>query len=277
MSAATERVAIVGVGVRLPGAGANLAAFWGDVAVARDLAREVPAGRWFLPPDRCLDPRVPHPDAAPHSRGYYLDPFTPDLAGLAVDPAFVARLDPLFHSVLDAGNRAWRGAKTGAVDRSRVGVVLGNICLPTDRSNALCREYLGGEPRRTHPLNRYVAGLPAGVLAKALGLGGGSYTLDAACASSLYAIKLAADELHAGRADAMLAGGANGADPQYTQLGFAQLRALSASGRCAPFDAGADGLMVGEGAAVFVLKRLADALAHGDEILATIAGCGLSN
>ena len=277
MTAATERVAIVGAGVRLPGAGADRAAFWADVAAARDLSREVPAGRWFLPPDRCLDPRVPHPDAAPHSRGYYLDPFTPDLTGLGIDAAFVGQLDTLFHSVLDAGNRAWRSAKTAAVDRSRVGVVLGNICLPTDKANALCREYLGGEERRTHPLNRYVAGLPAGVLAKALGLGGGSFTLDAACASSLYAIKLAADELLAGRADAMLAGGANGADPQYTQLGFAQLRALSASGRCAPFDAAADGLMVGEGAAVFLLKRLSDALAHGDAILAVIAGCGLSN
>jgi acyl transferase domain-containing protein/3-hydroxymyristoyl/3-hydroxydecanoyl-(acyl carrier protein) dehydratase len=282
MSAATERVAIVGMGVRLPGAGADPVAFWADVAAARDRSREVPAGRWFLPPDRCLDPRVPHPDAAPHSRGYYLDPFAPDLTGLAADPGFVSQLDPLFHSVLDAGNRAWRGAKTGAVDRARVGIILGNICLPTDKANALCREYLGGPAftpggGRTHPLNRYVAGLPAGVLAKALGLGGGSYTLDAACASSLYAIKLAADELLAGRADAMLAGGANGADPQYTQLGFAQLRALSASGRCAPFDAAADGLMVGEGAAVFVLKRLSDALKHGDAVLAVVAGCGLSN
>ncbi len=277
MTVATERVAIVGAGVRLPGAGADLAAFWGDVAAARDLSRDVPAGRWFLPPDRCVDPRVPHPDAAPHSRGYYLDAFAPDLTGLGVDPAFVAQFDTLFHTVLDAGNRAWRAAKTAAVDRTRVGVVLGNICLPTDKANALCREYLGGEPRRTHSLNRYVAGLPGGVLAKALGLGGGSFTLDAACASSLYALKLASDELLAGRADAMLAGGANGADPQYTQLGFAQLRALSASGRCAPFDAAADGLMVGEGAAVYVLKRLTDALAHGDTILAVIAGCGLSN
>ncbi|HEY3788359.1 MAG TPA: beta-ketoacyl synthase N-terminal-like domain-containing protein, partial [Urbifossiella sp.] len=154
--------------------------------------------------------------------------------------------------------------------------------MPTARANALCREYLG-EPfaiprsQPTHPLNRYVAGLPAGILAKSLGLGGGSFTLDAACASSLYAIKLAADELLAGRADAMLAGGVNGSDSHYTQMGFAQLRALSVSGRCSPFDAKADGLMVGEGAAIFVLKRLSDALKQGDKILATIAGVGLSN
>src|SRR5204862_5139824 len=63
----------------------------------------------------------------------------------------------------------------------------------------------------------------------------------------------------------------------YTQMGFAQLRALSVSGRCSPFDARADGLMVGEGAGAFVLKRLTDALKQGDTILGVIAGVGLSN
>src|SRR5262249_60080961 len=81
-----------------------------------------------------------------------------------------------------------------------------------------------------HPLNRHAVGLPAGLLAKALQLGGGSVTLDAACASSLYAVKLAVDDLQAGRADAMLAGGLSRPDSLYTQMGFAQLRALSPTG-----------------------------------------------
>ena len=130
---------------------------------------------------------------------------------------------------------------------------------------------------RTEPLNRYVAGLPAGNLAKALGLGGGSFTLDAACASSLYALKLAAEELRAGRADIMLTGGVSRPDCLYTQMGFSQLHALSPSGNCAPFDASADGLVVGEGAGILTLKRLEDALRDGDHIYATIAGIGLSN
>jgi acyl transferase domain-containing protein/3-hydroxymyristoyl/3-hydroxydecanoyl-(acyl carrier protein) dehydratase len=272
-----DRVAIVSFAARLPGSGPDLDRFWADVAAAADCSREVPAGRWVLPPDRCLDPRVAHPDTVYSARGYYLDPFDPDLTGLDLDPGLVAELDPLFHLVLDVGSRAWRGAKTDAVDRARVGVVLGNICLPTDKANALCREVLGGAAGRTHPLNRYVAGLPAGLLAKGLGLGGGSFTLDAACASSLYALKLAADDLLAGRLDAVLAGGCSRPDCQYTQMGFSQLRALSPSGRCSPFSAAADGLMVGEGAGVFVLKRLSDALAHGDTILGVIAGVGVSN
>src|SRR5206468_6519476 len=122
---------------------------------------------------------------------------------------------------------------------------------------------LDGKPTSLRPkakgLNCHAAALPAGILAQALGLGGGSFTLDAACASSLYALKLAVDELQAGRADAMLTGGLSRPDCLYTQMGFSQLRALSPSGRCAPFDAGADGLIVGEGAGMFVLKRLDDA------------------
>ena len=281
----TDCVAIVSRAGRFPGAGSDLERFWANIVAAADCAREVPPGRWPLPPERCSDPRIANPDTVYSTRGYYLDPFDPDLSGLEPDQTLVAELDPLFHVVLDVGNRAWRAAKTGAIDRSRVGVILGNICLPTDKSSELCRSILGAKvglppdrsPSAVNPLNRFVAGLPAGMLARGLRLGGGSYTLDAACSSSLYALKLAADELLTGRADAMLAGGCSRPDCQYTQMGFAQLRALSVSGRCSPFDSAADGLMVGEGAGIFVLKRLSDALGQGDVIHAVIAGVGLSN
>ncbi len=282
-----NRIAIVSAAGRFPGCGPDLDRFWGNIVSAADCSRDVPPGRWVLPPDRCTDPRVACVDRVYTACGYFLDPFQPDLTGMELDTGLVTELDPLFSLVLDVGNRAWRAAKTDAVDRARVGVVLGNICLPTEASSTLSRELLTtrlpttGKTKdrvsRTHPLNRFVAGLPAGLLAQALGLGGGSYTLDAACASSLYAIKLAADELLAGRADAMLAGGCSRPDSLYTQMGFAQLRALSVSGRCSPFDAAADGLLVGEGAGIFVLKRLADALRQGDTILAVLTGVGLSN
>jgi acyl transferase domain-containing protein/3-hydroxymyristoyl/3-hydroxydecanoyl-(acyl carrier protein) dehydratase len=282
-----DRIAIVSQAVRFPGSGLDLAAFWRNVAAAADCSTHVPAGRWLLPPEVCVRPGGPHPDSVAHARGYFLDPLPADPAGWNVPADLLAGLDPLFHLILDVTHRAWAGAKTDALDRRKVGVVLGNICLPTEAANALCREYLGGpvadalgrprEPKRTHPRNRYVAGLPAGLAAKALGLGGGTFTLDAACASSLYALKLACDELLSGRADAMLAGGLNRADSLYTQMGFSQLRALSPTGRCSPFDASADGLMVGEGAGVFVLKRLADAERDGDAVHGVVAGWGLSN
>ena len=281
----TERIAIVGVGGLFPGA-CDLAGFWHNIVNAVDASREPPARRWLIPPELAYDPRPGTPDKVYSVRGYFLDPFVPDLTGLAIDRELVGQLDTLFSLVLHVGGSAFRDARMDAVERSRIGVILGSIALPTDRVSELAREYLADSlpalrstdvRQAVHPSNRQVTGLPAISLARALNLGGAAYTLDAACASSLYALKLAADELLSGRADAMLAGGVSRPDCLYTQMGFSQLRALSISGRCSPFDAAADGLVVGEGAGIFVLKRLSDALRHGDHIHGILAGWGLAN
>jgi acyl transferase domain-containing protein/3-hydroxymyristoyl/3-hydroxydecanoyl-(acyl carrier protein) dehydratase len=275
-------VAIVGLGGVYPAA-ATAEALWQNVLARVDAASEPPPGRWLLGPDAAFDPAVARPDRVYSRRACFVEPFALDPEGLDVDPALLAGLDPLFHLALYAGRQAWQAGVTAGLDRSRVGVILGSIALPTEKASELARLYLGeahfGRPAAggPHPLNAEVVGLPAGLLARALGLGGPAYTLDAACASSLYAVKLAADELLAGRADAMLAGGVSRPDSLYTQMGFAQLRALSPTGRCSPFDARGDGLVVGEGAGVFLLKRTADAVRDGDDVLGVIAGVGLSN
>ncbi len=261
---------------------------WEQVLAGVDAAREVPPQRWLLDPHDAYDPAIARPDRVYSLRGCFLDDIPLDFAGLDVPADLLAQLDPVFHLALYAARQAFASGVTRGLDRRRIGVILGNIALPTERVSELARAYLGrtlaekiaeaaAPIEAPSALNRYVPGLVAGVVAKALGLGGGSYTLDAACASSLYALKLAVDELRAGRADAILAGGVSRPDCLYTQMGFSQLRALSPSGRCSPFDARADGLVVGEGAGVFLLKRLEDALRHGDQILGVIAGIGLSN
>jgi acyl transferase domain-containing protein/3-hydroxymyristoyl/3-hydroxydecanoyl-(acyl carrier protein) dehydratase len=293
--AEVSRIAIVGIGglfPSLPDGGPTTPERLWDLVIGRaDTARAVPTGRWLLPPEEVFDPTVGVPDRVYSKHGCYVDPFPLDLNGLDLAPELVADLDPLFHFTLRAGAEAFRSAVTHSLDRRRAGVVLGVLALPTEKASALARAYLGRTFAETAGLeltlrsvdpraarwNGPVVGLPAAVLAKAIGLGGGSYTVDAACASSLYAIKLALEELRAGRADAMLAGGVSRPDCLYTQMGFSQLRALSPSGRCSPFDARADGLVVGEGAGIFVLKRLDDALRDGDRVHAVIAGVGLSN
>ena len=285
----SERVAIVGIGGVFPGA-PDPERFWSNIASGVDATTEVPPGRWSLDKADAFDPQVGAFDRVYATRGGFVTGFRFDPEGLDIDPALAARLDPMFHLALHAGRAAWRDAKTEDVDRARVGVVFGNIVLPTETASALADETLGrtfaeraapgsdtSGARFTEPLNRFAAGLPAGLLARALGLGGGAYTLDAACASSLYALKLAADELLAGRADAMLTGGLSRPDPLYTQMGFSQLRALSPDGRAYPFDARGGGLVVGEGAGLFVLKRLGDAIAQGDRIYGLVAAVGLSN
>jgi acyl transferase domain-containing protein/3-hydroxymyristoyl/3-hydroxydecanoyl-(acyl carrier protein) dehydratase len=271
-----SRIALVGMGCVLP-TGAGPEALWLQVLAAADTTRTVPPGRWALPPEAVVDSSGPAPDRVFHSRGCFVD----------LVPRQSDGLDPVVQLALQAGRQAWASAATSGIDRRRVGVILGNIALPTEAAGALAEAWLGrtfrekvlGEsgpaPFAEPPL--HATSLPAALLAQDLGLGGGSCTLDAACASSLYAVKLAADELRAGRVDAMLAGGLSRPDSLYTQMGFTQLRALSRLGTCRPFDAAADGLIVGEGAGVFVLKRLEDAERDGDTILAILAGAGLSN
>jgi acyl transferase domain-containing protein len=290
-----DPIAVVGMAGLFPGAG-NLDIFWQNIINRVDATAEVRPDRWDLDPESMIAPD-PQPDKAYSKRCCLLTDFEFDPADIDLDKDLVSTLDPLYHVVLHVGREALSGIPTKSLNRERTGVILAAIALPTDSTSALTREIIGAgfEDKlfsaiaadrkdtdirpfsRSHYLANRVTGLPAAILASAFGLGGGTYTLDAACASSLYSVKLACDELHAHRADAMLAGGVSRPNSLFTQVGFSQLRALSPSGRCAPFDERADGLVVGEGAGMVVLKRLADAVRDADPIFGLIHGVGLSN
>jgi len=282
-------IAVVGLGGIFPGA-PDLERFWRNISEGVCSAKDAPPGRWALRGKDVFDPQKGAPDKVYSLKACFIEDFKLDPAGLDLRRDFIEKLDPAFHLALHAARQALLDAGEKKINRARTGVIIGNIVLPTDSVSELAREMLLPDfetavlgsavtklKTRTSPLNRRAAGLPGGVIARALGLSGGSFTLDAACASSLYALKLAVDALKSGRADAMLAGGVSRPSSLYTQMGFSQLRALSPSGRPSPFDAAADGLVVGEGAGLFVLKRLADAVKCGDKIYGVITGIGLSN
>ncbi|MBT8372434.1 MAG: type I polyketide synthase, partial [Deltaproteobacteria bacterium] len=273
-----------------------LNAFWQNVINGVDATAEVRPDRWFLNPDSMFR-QDPQPDKAYSKQCCLLSDLDFDPAGFDIDKNLLAALDPLYHIVLHVGRQAVSSIPKTSLNRKRTGVILAAIALPTDATTSITREILGSAFEenfstlyahdqfdanfRPFSLAQFMAtrvtSLPGAILAKAFGFGGGTYTLDAACASSLYAIKLACDELHAHRTDAMLAGGVSRPNCLFTQVGFSQLKALSPSGICAPFDQGADGLVVGEGAGILVLKRLADALQNHDPIYGLIHGVGLSN
>lgn len=272
-------IAIVGIGGLFPDA-PDLEQFWKLIRDGKTAVREVPAGRWQVTPAEIFDPQIGKADHLYSTKGCFIEhcPQLPELADL----------DPLFHLLVSAGKQAFDDACTNNLDRSRIGVIIGNLALPTETASRLSHALLGNSFAQQvtatqqsttipSPKNRFVAGLPAGILAQFLGLGGVTSTLDAACASSLYAIKLAIDELLSHRSDAMLCGGVSRPDPLYTQVGFSQLRALSKRGICTPFDTKGDGLVVGEGAGIFLLKRLEDAVTAGDHIYGVIQAVGISN
>jgi acyl transferase domain-containing protein len=287
-------IAVVGAAGIFPGA-PNLNLFWQNIIDKVDASREVSADRWVVEPKRMITTKL-QPDKTVVGQCALIEgfEFRPDAFDIHLD---LTALDPLFHLILQVGHQALTGDLRESINPGRTGVILAAIALPTDTTSMITAEIFGsvvekqlfpnsalekfrnriGSASRERYCASRVTSLPAAILARAFGLGAGTYTLDAACASPLYAVKLACDELHAHRADAMLAGGASRPDCLFTQVGFSQLKALSPSGRCAPFDADADGLVVGEGAGLVVLKRLEDALKDRNLIWGLIRGIGLSN
>ncbi|RIE05257.1 beta-ketoacyl synthase N-terminal-like domain-containing protein [Cohnella faecalis] len=284
-----EPIAIVGQGCVFPGA-TSPEELWRIVAESRETLTEPEEGEWRLSRESSRR----DPDGNEWSiRGGYIRGFRPafDRMGLKIDPEQVLRMDRMVHWLLHAASDALGGAAAGTAALARTGAVIGNLSLPTVSlsryaehvwlmgqegriPDALIEQEIG-EP--SHAVNRFMSGYPAHFLAEALGLGGGAFCLDAACASSLYAIKLACDRLHDGKADLMLAGAVNATDPLFLHTGFRALKAISPTGRSRPFHSEADGLVPSEGCGFIALKRLADAERTGDRILGVIRGIGLSN
>jgi len=282
----SRTIAIVSqAGIYPPGVDAD--GLWRMVLESGWAGGPPPAGRWTADPAALVDPNGTGHDRAASDQACLLaalPALSPDLlarAGLPNHP------DPACALALLAGLKAFYDCRHQMVDTDRLAVILGHIALPTPASARRARDPHRADLARlgvpAHALQGpddsavNPAWAPAHALARALGAGGTVLTLDAACASTYYAIALACEELLAQRADCVLAGGVSSPDPVYTQVGFTQLRALSAKGRALPFDRSADGLVVGEGAGVFALKRLSDALAQGDTILGLVRAVGLSN
>ena len=192
-------IAVVGLGGLFPQA-PDLDTFQRNIQARLDASRAVRPGRWVLDPQDAYDP-VLALDKVYSKRACFVDGFTFDPAGLQLDTDTLHGLDPLYEMVLHVGRQAFDEAATSQLDRRRVGVTLAASALPTDGSSAITGEVLGrafedtllgttGTERQravalSSPLNAHVTARPASLLAQALGLGGGSCTLDAACASSL--------------------------------------------------------------------------------------------
>ncbi len=135
---------------------------------------------------------------------------------------------------------------------------------------------------RLPPFNADVApglvpNVMTGRICNRLNFKGPNYIIDAACSSSLLSVQAAAEELRNGNSDMMLAGGVNAAMPAEALMVFTHLGALSRKSRIRPFDAGADGTLLGEGLGVVVLKRLADAQRDNDRIYAVVKQIGQSS
>jgi phosphopantetheine--protein transferase-like protein len=299
-------VAIVGMAAVFPGA-PDLTSYWSNILTGVDAIADAPASRW----DPCFyDPEAAatrHSDRLYCRRGGFVDEATFDPTRYGIMPAAVPGAEPdqllALHVAAEALTDA--GGEYHLGDRSRVGVIIGrggyltpglarldqrirtanqlvttlHELLPDladaelDRVRSAFQSRLG--PERPEAAIDLVPNLVASRVANRLDLSGPAYTLDAACASSLLAIDHAVAELMSGRCDVVLAGGVHHCHDITLWSVFSQLGALSPSQRIRPFHRSADGLLIGEGTGMVMLKRLADA--GDDRIYAVIRGTGIAS
>ncbi len=274
-----KNIAIVGMSGVFPQA-PDIGQYLKNILEKKNSIIRVPDHRWPGPVKKFISPKGIE-DRAISDKAGLIENFSFDPSGFKIDSGLLEQLDPVHQLVLHAGRDAFYQCAHTPETIQRTGVILAAIALPTQASTAISGQILlNPDACRLEPKEfskAVVVSFPAAVLARAMGFEAGSFTLDAACASSLYAIKLACEQLHLNKADIMVAGGVSRPSSLYTQIGFSQLQALSPTGICAPFDKDANGLVVGEGTGIVVLKRLEDAVACGDTIHAVITGTGVSN
>lgn len=302
-----QAIAIVGMAALMPGA-PDIDAYWRNLVDGVDAITDVPPHRWD---DEFYDPdNADRPDRLYCRRGGFVDDFaTFEPLRFGIMPTSIGDIEPDQLITLQVAAAAIddAGGQDRLPDRDRIGVLLGRggilspaqaryaqrvrmssqvisilkELIPELQPESLERvrrkfdERLG--PQQPEGTIGLVPNLAASRVANRLNLRGPSYTIDAACASSLIAVDQAMTELRAGRLDAVLAGGVHHVHDISFWSVFSQLRALSRRGEIRPFDSSADGLLIGEGTGVVVLKRLADALDAGDRVYAVIRGSGISS
>jgi acyl transferase domain-containing protein len=269
--AGAEPIAVVGMGCRVPGA-EDVEAFWDLLAGGVDAVTEVPPERWDV--DAYYDDNAGVPGKMNTRCGGFLkgiELFDPAFFGLS--PRAAAFMDPQQRLLLEVVWEAFEhaGIAPREVAGSECGVFIGI-------SQSDYARMVSGD---TDDINAYsLTGNALSVTVNRLSyffdLRGPSVAVDSACSSSLVAVHLACQSLRAREADMALAGGCNLILSPHATVAVSQLWLTSPGGRCKSFAEDADGYVRSEGCGVVVLKRLADARAAGDSILAVIRGSAVN-
>ncbi|KAA0578710.1 type I polyketide synthase [Azospirillum sp. Sh1] len=294
----TAPVAVSGLAV-LTADAPDLAAFWRNLTVGHDAVSLATAEDFGFDPATILAAGRGVVDRVCNLHGGWLRGFAPDLQGFRLPPEQLAGQGDLALWGLSLGRSALADAGFSPdAPPPRCGVVLGAYSWGAERFSteqfqplydAVLTPKLAarlGDPGFVLPPVPPAGGVPEaaraaggvpGLIGRALGLDGPRYAIDAACATSLYGLGLAALHLAAGDADTMLFVAVSNLSPAFACQGFSAVQALPEGGRSRPLDAGSDGIAVGQGGCAFLLRRLDAARRDGGRVRAVIRGVGLSS
>ncbi|MER7396115.1 SDR family NAD(P)-dependent oxidoreductase [Streptomyces sp. NPDC000151] len=270
---APEPIAVVGLGCRFPGGADDPESFWDLLTSRTDATRTVPEGRWDA--ERLHDPEAATPGTVRTKRGGFLDSVdTFDAEFFGIPPREAETLDPQHRLLLEVAWEALEhmGQAPTALQGTRTGVFVG---IGIDDYKLLQT----GDPARIdgHMATGNLFCAAAGRLSYLLGLHGPSLAVDTGCSSSLVTVHLAMQSLRSGECDLALAGGVHVMAAPDMTVSLSQAGVLSPQGRSRAFDASADGYARAEGAGIVVLKRLSDARAAGDTVLAVVRGSAVNH
>lgn len=285
----------------------NVEAFWENLVRGHRSIREVPPERWspaeYYSPDRSL------PEKTYSKIGSFVGRREFDWRKYRIPPNVASQMDANQKWAIEAADQCFRdsGYDRRPFDHRRVGVIIGNagggeiriantmrIYFPSFREALETTQlYRSLAPEQLKPFleeleQRFKTPLPlttedtmpgelsnliAGRVSNCFNLTGPNFAVDAACASNAAAIEIAIHYLRQGVLDMVLAGAVDASQNVAQFIKFAKIGALSAEG-CFPFDERADGFVMGEGCALFLLKRAQDAVRDGDRIYAVVRGIG---
>ena len=283
-------IAIIGMSVHLPKAD-SLDTYWENIIYKVNAFGEIPTDRWdwriYFDENRKAKDKI-------YSRwGGFMDDMIIDPTKFGIPPKSLAAVDPMQIMAL---NVAWRALvdaeyESRPFDRARTSVIIGcsggvgDVGMQYGLRTELPR-FAGELPNSLKKKlpewteDTFAGILPnvvAGRIANRLNLRGANFTTDAACASSMAALYQAINELTSGRSNMVIAGGVDTSQGPFGYMCFSQTQALSPTGQCKTFNCDADGIVISEGIAMVVLKRLRDAQREGDRIYAVIKGVGASS
>ncbi|MBW4563936.1 MAG: polyketide synthase [Mojavia pulchra JT2-VF2] len=294
-----EKIAIIGLSCLFPDAN-NPEQFWQNLTEEKDSTSPVTAEDLGVDPTIFYEPIKGQPEKIYFLQGGFIRNFEFDASEYNLEPEFIQSLDNSFKWSLYAAKQAiqqsgyWGNQKV----LSKCGVILGTLSLPTKLSNQLFAPIyqqtiepaiaellqaknfkLAALPTTTKasPYNAMITGFPAALVSQAFSLSSNHFTIDAACSSSFYAIKLASHYLRSRKADVMLAGAISCVDTLFLRMLFSGIQGYPENGISRPLDKSSRGLITSDGIGMVMLKRYSDAVRDGDKILAVISGNGLSN
>ena len=303
-----EPIAIVGMSALLPDA-PDLDSFWQNVLSAHVSIKDVPAERWNAGDFYVAGEPGSAPEGKTYSRiGAFVEGFEFDWRRWRQPPGSLSQIDDsqlwaveVAAAALEHAGYLGEGARA-ELPNERTGVVFANALggeqreysnhrifadqlarkavesgMPADRVDSFKEAVVEGTPRVDEDtMPGELANVVAGRVSNLLDLQGPNFTADAACASTFAALVTACRLLQTGQVDVMLAGASDRTMDPATYAKFSAIGALSPT-HSRPFDARANGFVMGEGAGCVVLKRLDDAIADGDSIYSVIRGIGASS